>query len=83
MGSTVHCQCSNMLGGTGLSDSYCAGDGDGNGNLWSAHSHCVGPYEMDGWFFGDANVGSVYYAEHPAESKPERGAHSGADSAPD
>ena len=60
MGNDVHCQCSSALGGTPLDASYCEGTGDGNGNLWHSHDHCVGAYEADGYRFGDYLVGSVY-----------------------
>merc|ERR1719491_2389940 len=63
MTDDVHCQCSSALGGTVLDASYCEGNGDGNGNLYSGHAHCVGPYEAGGYLFGDANVGSVYATE--------------------
>ena len=52
MGDYVHCQCSNSMNGTDLSDSCLRGRGDGDGNLWADHAHCVGPYVVDGWFFG-------------------------------
>ena len=70
MGNDVHCQCSSALGGTPLDASYCEGNGDGNGNLWHSHDHCVGAYEADGYRFGDYLVGSVYSTADSSSVSP-------------
>jgi hypothetical protein len=59
MGNQVHCQCHQdaSSGRSSVSEEFC----EGNGNpLVHAHGHCVGPYVVDGWRFGDYIVGSVY-----------------------
>jgi len=57
MRTKVHCQCSASLGGTKKDLSFCRGQGK---PLHHAHAHCVGPYQKDGFLFGDYGVGSAY-----------------------
>jgi len=57
-------------GGIPLDASYCEGTGDGNGNLWHSHDHCVGAYEADGYRFGDYLVGSVYSTADSSSVSP-------------
>lgn len=54
MGSEVHCQCSDYLGGQVVDQRFCEGQGI------SSHNHCVGPYVQGRYRFGDAWVGSAY-----------------------
>jgi len=67
----VHCQCSNSIGGTSRDASYCRGQGN---PLVAPHSHCVGPYEVDGYLFGDNSVGSVYATYVPGCTDTDNGA---------
>ena len=57
-------------GGIPLDASYCEGTGDGNGNLWHSHDHCVGAYEAVGYRFGDYLVGSVYSTADSSSVSP-------------
>lgn len=64
MGSDVHCQCSraSTLSSAGKvkGKEYCYGKGK---PLVHPHRHCKGPYEKDGYYFGDYLVSSVYSTE--------------------
>merc|ERR1719321_2446657 len=57
MGNQVHCQCSNGMGGQRKGNEYCAGKGN---PLVHPHAHCRGPYNVDGYLFGDYVVSSIY-----------------------
>jgi len=67
MGSHVHCQCSNDFRGHGKGVEYCRGKGN---PLVHAHAHCTGPYEAEGYLFGDYAVASVYATSGQATSLP-------------